>query len=83
MWQSPCAEGGHLYPNGAQGIQSFTEACARLELAQQRDSLLRNLNHLCISVEVEDIMSDDGSTGSGADAGRCTRALCCSSLLLL
>ena len=50
---------------GAQGIQSFTEACARLELGQQRDSLLRNLNHLCISIDDSDVLSDDGSTATG------------------
>lgn len=49
-----------------QGIQSFTEACARLDLDSQRDSLLRNLNHLCISVDDADVLSDDGSTTSGA-----------------
>ena len=48
-----------------QGIQSFTEACIRLELSVQRDILLRNLNHLCISLDDSDILSDDGSTTSG------------------
>ena len=49
-----------------QGVQSFTEACARLELDSQRDSLLRNLNHLCITLDELDVMSEDGSTASGA-----------------
>lgn len=49
----------------SQGIRSFTEACVRLDLAVQRDILLRNLNHLCISLDDSDILSDDGSTTSG------------------
>ena len=41
------------------------EAAALLELPHQRDALLCHLNHLAVGADDSDVMSDDGSIGSG------------------